>query len=369
MPEGFMLFRRFGVGVLLILAAITILLWSDPKRLGLEKSADNSVQIAVVTYASVPVLEEGVEGLLAGLKDSGFDEGESCQIRIFNAENDRTTAALIAKEIVGDTFDLVTTISTPTLQAVAAANVETKINHVFTLTTDPWGAGIGVSRDNPDDHPPYMTGYGSLQPVEALFRLALVANPNLKRVGVVWNPSEANSESSTLAARVACEKLNIELIEATVDTSSGVVEAVNSLISRDVEAIWSGGDSTVAAARDSMIGATSNAGIPVFTNIPNDVQQGALFCLGADYYQVAYAGGLLAARVLNGESPKDIPVENVVPELLALNYQVQPIYSKNWTFVDDWKTRAEMTIDSDGSLIVTQKVLPEGEGEGEGEVD
>jgi ABC-type uncharacterized transport system substrate-binding protein len=355
MTHVLMLVRRFALGVMLIIAAIAILLWSDPKRIGADKSVDASTQIAVVTYASIPVLEEGVKGFLAGLKDGGFADGQNCQIRIFNAENDRTTAALIAKEIVGDTYDLVGTISTPTLQAVAAANVETKMNHVFSLTTDPWGAGIGVSRDDPYDHPPYMTGYGSLQPVEALFKLALEANPKLQRVGVVWNPSEANSESSTLAARAACKKLNVELIEATVDTSSGVVDAVNSLISRSVEAVWSGGDSTVASARDAMISATSKAKIPLFTNMPNDIQQGALFSLGADYYQVAYEGGLLAARVLEGESPKQIPVENVVPKQLALNFQVLPTYSKNWTFGKDWATQAAMTIDRDGNLVVNEK--------------
>lgn len=355
MAHVLMLVRRFAVGVMLIIAAIAILLWSDPKRIGAKNSGDTATQIAVVTYGSVPVLEEGVEGFLAGLKDGGYADGENCRIRIFNAENERTTAALIAKEIVGDTYDLVGTISTPTLQAVAAANVETKMNHVFCLTTDPWGAGIGISRDDPYDHPPYMTGYGSLQPVEALFKLAIEANPKLKRVGVVWNPSESNSESSTLAARAACKKLNLELIEATVDTSSGVVDAVNSLISRSVEAVWSGGDATVAAARDAMIAATSKAKIPVFTNMPGDIQQGALFCLGADYYQVAFEGGQLAAQVLDGESPEQIPVENMVPQQLALNFQVLPIYSKNWKFGKDWANQAALTIDRDGNFVATEK--------------
>lgn len=343
-------FRRLAVGMVLICVSIGILLWSDPKRIDLPPSSDNTRRIAVVSYATVPILEEGVKGLLAGLAQEGFRDGEGCEIKVFNAEGDLATASLIAKEIVGDNYELVTTISTPTLQAVASANTQTKLPHVFTLTTDPWGAGIGVSRDDPLDHPSYMTGYGSLQPVESLFKMALTVNPGLKTVGVVWNPSESNSESSTLAARAVCKKLKIELLEATVDTSSGVVDAVNSLISRKVEAIWSGGDSTVASAREAMVAAATRASVPIFTNMPQDVEQGALFCLGADYYQVAYAGGLLAARVLNGESTADIPVENMVPDQTAINLKMLPSFSPRWKFKREWEQTANVVVQPDGTV-------------------
>ncbi|MCP4173677.1 MAG: ABC transporter substrate-binding protein [Fuerstiella sp.] len=343
-------FRRLAIGMVLICVSIGILLWSDPKRSGSSRPSNAARKIAVVSFATVPVLEEGVNGLLAGLAQAGFRDGEGYEIKVFNAEGELATASLIAREIVGDDYELVTTISTPTLQAVAVANTHTKLPHVFTLTTDPWGAGIGVSRDDPLDHPSYMTGYGSLQPVESLFNMALMVNPHLKTVGVVWNPAESNSESSTLAARAACKKLKIELIEATVDTSSGVVDAVNSLISREVEAIWSGGDSTVSSAREAMVAAATKASIPIFTNMPQDVEQGALFCVGADYYEVAYAGGLLAARVLNGESTADIPIENMVPEQMAINLKMLPNFFPVWKFKREWEQTANVVIQPDGTV-------------------
>jgi ABC-type uncharacterized transport system substrate-binding protein len=154
------------------------------------------------------------------LAEEGFVDGQNIQITKFNAENDRATAIAIAKDVVSRDFDLILTVSTAMLQAVANANKETARTHVFSITTDPWGAGVGVSRDNPSVHPPYMTGYGSLQPVDALFRLAREAKPDLNKVGVVWNPSEANSEASTIMARRICKELDIELIEVTVDSSA-----------------------------------------------------------------------------------------------------------------------------------------------------
>lgn len=341
------LIRHFGPGVALIFAAAAVLLVSDPRRKH-ERPVDGEKKVALFNYVSVPVLEDGQAGMIAGLKEAGFVDGKNITLKHYNAEGDRATAIMIAKEVVSGQFDAVLTLSTPVLQAVANANVDAHLTHVFTLSTDPWGAGVGISRENPAQHPPYMTGQGTLQPVASLFGLARQANPHLKKVGVVWNPAESNSEASTLMARVVCRELDIELVEVTVDTSSAVLEAVKALIGREVEAIWAGGDTTVAAALSMLIGTARDGGIPVFTNMPSDVKQGVLFSLGADYYEVGRAGGLLAARVLNGENPGAIPIENFVPEVLALNMIARDIFQSKWTFGADWVKRAKLIVDQAG---------------------
>ena len=342
------LLRHLGVGIALIIAAAAVLLWSDPRRQKKDESQDAPLKVALVNYVSVPVLEDGEAGMVAGLAEAGFVDGQRIEISRYNAEGDRSTAILIAKEVVGRDFDLVLTLSTPVLQAVANTNTETKQPHVFTLTTDPWGAGIGISRDDPAQHPPYMTGHGTLQPVEAVFKLARQANPKLKRVGVAWNPAESNSEASTLMARSVCKDMGIELVEVTVESSSAVVEAAKALVTRDVQAIGAGGDSTVATALDAMVAAAKDGGIPVFTNMPSDVKQGALFSTGADYYEVGRSSGQLAGRVLNGASTADIPVENLVPEQLAINLVALDAFKDDWTFGADWSSKAKIVVDKSG---------------------
>jgi ABC-type uncharacterized transport system substrate-binding protein len=350
--------RHVGVGIALIFAAAAVLLWSDPRRNHEEKAQDAPLKVALLNYVSVPVLEDGEAGMLAGLAEAGFVDGQNIELTRYNAEGDRSTAILMAKEVVGRDFDAILTLSTPVLQALANANVDTKRTHVFTLTTDPWGAGIGIDREDPSKHPPYMTGHGTLQPVEALFKLAREANPNLKKVGVAWNPAESNSEASTLMAREVCKQLDIELVEVTVESSSAVLEAAKALAAQEVEAIWAGGDSTVAAALDTLIGTASDAGIPLFTNMPSDVKQGALFSLGADYYEVGRESGLLAGRVLNGEATADIPVENFVPEQLAINSAVLPKFASHWKFGSDWSKRAKIVVDESGIHEEQREVKP-----------
>jgi putative ABC transport system substrate-binding protein len=244
---------------------------------------------------------------------------------------------------------LILTISTPVLQSLAAANVDTRRTHVFTVSTDPWGAGVGVSRANHADHPPYMTGEGSIPPIARLFEMAREAYPGLKKVGVVWNPSESNSEAAVKLARAICQKLQIELIEMSVDSSSGVQDATQALVARQVEAIWTGGDATVAAAHDTLISTAGEGGVPVFSSLVSNAKGGALFSLGPDYYQVGHAGGLLAGRVLKGADPAKIPVENFAPEVLALNMVVQEKYQSKWKFGADWAKRATWIVDRSGS--------------------
>lgn len=343
------LIRHFGLGTVLIVAASAVLLFSDARRNPGQRSADGPKRVAVVNYVSVPTLEEGEAGVNEGLAEAGFVEGKNVTIKRYNAEGDRSTAIMIANEVVGGDFDVVISISTPMLQSVANANLDTRRTHVFTLSSDPWGAGVGIDRANPARHPPYMTGQGSLPPVAKLFELAREANPQLKRVGTVWNPSESNSEAATMLAREICKKLNIELVEVTIDSSSGVLDAAKALVSRHVEAFWGGGDATVAAAHDTLIGTARDAGIPVFSNMLSYVQDGALFSLGADYHEVGRSGGVLAARVLNGADPATIPIDNYAPDVMALNLVALEKFRSKWKFGPGWTERTTLIIDGTGA--------------------
>ncbi len=219
--------KRLTLGMSLIVLAAAVLLVSD---LGRRKPRGAHVpHVAILQHASQPIIDDGVRGMLDALAEHGFVDGKSLAVRRYNAEGDAGTANAIAKEITGGGNDLVITATTLSLQAVANANRQGKTRHVFALVSDPAGAGVGISRDKPLDHPPWMAGYGTLQPVAETFRVAHRMFPGLTTVGVVWNPAESNSEANVRLGRSVCRDLGIELIEANVDNSSGVKEAASSL--------------------------------------------------------------------------------------------------------------------------------------------
>ena len=273
--------------------------------------------------------------MLAGLAENGFTEGETIAIQRYNAEHDMPTLNAIAKEITTGQFALVLTASTPALQAVANANQTGKTVHIFGIVADPFSAGVGIRRDNPLDHPPNLTGFGTFVPIEEALRLAKKLFPGLVSVGKAWNPSEANSEACTLRARAIAQELGVELVEATVENSAGVLESTRSLIARNVQALWVGCDSTVQIGVDSVLKLANEARIPVFSTSPGDAQSGALFGLGADYYEVGKRSGMLAARVLQGTDPATIPVESAMSQRLVMNAQALQGLREPWRLPDE----------------------------------
>src|SRR5262249_23023568 len=110
------LIKRLGLGILLLVLASAILLATDQNRR--SGSAANVRRVAFMQHASVVVLDEGAAGVIDGLSEHGYREGENLQLTRFNPQGDFGTSSTIAREIVHGSFDLVITISTPSAQAV-----------------------------------------------------------------------------------------------------------------------------------------------------------------------------------------------------------------------------------------------------------
>src|SRR5262249_48055473 len=95
---------------------------------------------------------------------------------------------------------------------------------------------------------------------------------------------------------------------------------------------------------------TRSAHVPVFTSIPGCAQRGALFDLGADYYRVGEALGVLAGRVLDGESPADMPVLYEVPPELWINRLALAMTSGGWSFPAEIDAKADVVVDKEGPV-------------------
>jgi ABC-type uncharacterized transport system substrate-binding protein len=341
-----MVARRLSLGILLIALASAVLLLSEARPRGAQ--SQHMPRVAVLQQTSQPTLDEGVDGMLQGLAEGGFVDGRTILLRRYNAEGDAGTSSTIAKEITSGQYDLVLTASTLSMQAVANANKQGKTRHVFALVTDPFAALPMLRRDDPLAHPPYMAGYATMQPVDEAFALARKLFPRLSTVGVVWNPAESNSEVATSMARAACKTKRLELLEATVDNSSGVKESASSLVARGVQALFVGGDTTVLTALETVVEVARQARIPVFTVIPGSAKKGTLFDVGADYHEVGHVAGTLAARILHGTDPATVPIENVVPKTMVVNITTASGLKDPWRIPDDVLAAAQTVIDAEG---------------------
>jgi len=343
--------KKLALGLCLIAGAAAVLLYSDLDSRRVEVHSQGRVlRVAMVQQISIPALDDGLTGAMAALKDRGYVDGGRMVLSRYNAQGDISTGNAIAKEVTSSNFDLIVSVSTVSLQTIANANrfATPPRHHVFGLVSDPYAVGVGVSRENHSIHPVYMTGVGSLPPVQEIFELARRMLPSLKRVGLVWDPSEANSVVSTALARKVCSTMGIELVEANAENSTAIGDATASLISRGVQAIWISPDLVASHGTQLIVSKAKGAHIPVFSSIPASGVSGALFELGADYLAIGRVAGDLAADVLDGRDPRAIPVENVVPVSLKINKKALKGLRENWKLSDDMTEKAAVVVDESG---------------------
>jgi ABC-type uncharacterized transport system substrate-binding protein len=317
--------NRLVLGLGLIALFSTILLLSDlghrktasayhPDSGSQAGAATRTMKAAIVYYAPGIATEECVQGLIDGLKESGFEEGTNLEVRQADAQADMMNIPAILQNYDNSDVDLIMTISTPCL-AGACNNVKHK-KVVFTCVSDPIAAGAGKSRTQ---HLPFVTGVGSFPPVGHMLDLMQKLVPGLRAVATMYNPAEANSVREQAVAREIYRSRGIRLEQIAISGSSEILQAVQILAGRDIQAVWAPGDNTVIQGYEGAVKGSQDARLPLFTNACVTLARGGLACLGVGMKYSSLAAGKLAARVLRGENPTNVPLEEVAVEEIGIS--------------------------------------------------
>ncbi|WP_235818957.1 ABC transporter substrate-binding protein [Vreelandella massiliensis] len=273
----------------------------------------DTINLGITQIVEHPALDASRQGALDELAERGYVEGENLDVDFQNAQGDTAIAAQIARKFAGERPDLVLAISTPSAQAAASAMQDTPI--VFTAVTDPLIAKLVSNMEAPGGH---ITGVVDAPPLEAQLQLIRDMFPEAERLGVIYNPGEANSVSQIEKLQAMTPGLGFDLVEVTASRTSEVMGAARSLAGR-ADAIYVPVDNTVVSALESVLKVSYDADIPVFTGDNSSVERGALAALGFSYYDMGRQTGEMIARILEGENAGDIPVGTVEKLELIVN--------------------------------------------------
>jgi ABC-type uncharacterized transport system substrate-binding protein len=320
--------KRFALGVFLILLASSVLLVSDTSRrkTGSSRGGETAApavlpgtvepgriyKIGIVYFAPESSVEDCMRGLLDGLRERGFVEGKNLEVHRAHAQAEIANIPQLNYD--GQGLDLIVPMSTPCLTAALGTAKKTPI--VFTYVYDPIAAGVGASFT---DHLPNVTGVGSFPPVADTVELMRKLLPDVKRIGTLYNSSEANSRKVVEVARNACAERGMRLEEVTVANVSELFQAAQALTARNVEAVWLGGDNTVIQGFEAVAKVVGEARIPMVTNDMEPVANHSLATVGIGFYESGHAAAKFAARVMLGEKPKDLPIENVAKREVTIS--------------------------------------------------
>ena len=265
---------------------------------------------AIVEHPALDAVRDGVRDALAA---EGFNDGAEISFVYQSAGGDVATAAQIANQFVGDGFNVIVPISTPSAQAALTATADIPI--VFAAVTSPVDAGLvaGLGADGNN-----ITGVSDLSPVADHLALMLEVVPGATRIGVLYNAAEVNSVVLVDLLKQAAAEMNATIIEATADNSANVQAAAASLVG-DVDVMYVPTDNTIVSALDAVIGIAEEAGLPLFAGDNESVQRGAIATIGFDYYLHGLQAGAVVAQILRGEDPGTIPVQFATGGDLTVN--------------------------------------------------
>ncbi|QIL44037.1 ABC transporter substrate-binding protein [Acidovorax sp. HDW3] len=269
--------------------------------------------VAVTAIVEHPALDSVRDGVQAALKEAGYEAGKNLKWQYQSAQGNTGTAAQIARKFVGDKPDAIVAIATPSAQAVVAATKSVPV--VYSAVTDPVAAKLVANWEPSHTN---VTGVSDLLALDKQMDLLKQVVPNAKRIGMVYNPGEANSVVVVKELEKLLPKLGMTLVEAAAPRSVDVSSAARSLIGK-VDVIYTNTDNNVVSAYESLVKVGQDAKIPLIASDTDSVKRGAIAALGINYRDLGEQTGRIVVRILKGEKPGDIKSETSTKLELFVN--------------------------------------------------
>jgi putative ABC transport system substrate-binding protein len=272
--------------------------------------------IGVLSSASSSDYTTGLASFRAGLRESGFVDGQNVKIEYVFADEQYSRLPELAATLAKRPVSVIAAVATPAALALKAAT--TTIPIVFGMSGDPVRTGLVESLNKPGGN---VTGGAHLNIEIAPKRLELLHEllPAERRIGLLLNPT--NPVSPTVSAEMkrasAALEIELEVIEARIDEE--IDRAFAGMPGMRFGAMVIGSD-PMFTSRAAKIGQlTLMAKMPAIYQYREFVSGGGLMSYGGDNTDSYYHAGLYAGRILKGEKPSDLPVQLSTKVELFLN--------------------------------------------------
>lgn len=303
-----------------LLLAVTFGACSNQANQGADST--KKLKIGVIQYASHPSLDNCYEGLKKGLMESAL--GDRIEIDFQNGNNESATCDAIAKKMASEKYDMIIGIATPAVMSAYAAANGTGIPVVFCSVSDPVAAGLVDSLEAPGSN---CTGTSDMLDFAKQLEVIQGFQPDVKKIGVLYTTSEANSVSQLKELTETAQAKGIEVVGQGVQTAADIPQAAAALASK-VECINNLTDNNVVNNLPVVLQAANQAGIPVYGSEIEQVKNGCLASYSIDYVKLGQKTGEMAVEILNGKKTADYPVEKFTQGTPVMNTDVAAAFNK-----------------------------------------
>jgi putative tryptophan/tyrosine transport system substrate-binding protein len=259
---------------------------------------------------------EFVANVHRGLSDTGYVEGRNLAVVYRSAEDRLDRLRALADDLVRHQVAVIVAGTTPA--AVAAKAATKSIPIVFGIASDPVEVGLVASLNRPGGN---LTGSTTLNAAVAPKRLELLHEmvPAATSIGYLVNPTNRiDTESETRELQATARILGVRLLIINASDLSEVEAAVATVVSQGVGGLVIGAG-TIFFNYDPFVALAAHYRVPAIYSSRSAVAGGGLMSYGTDYADSQRLLGAYTGRILKGEKPTDLPVQQVTKMQLTIN--------------------------------------------------
>ena len=290
---------------LLVLMVVVI---SGLSLVSCRKDPDSSSKktVGILVTATHSALDDAKNGFIEALKANGYADAEFI---VKNPEGDTATMNSMATDLVRKS-DIVLGIGTPAAVALQSARdtEQIDITVLFTAVTDPISAGLMENANVPTN----ITGTNDMNPVADQVDLIIELVPGIKKLGVLYNVSEKNSQVQAEMVQAQAAKKGVAVVVKTISEASEIAAVTNALINNDgCEAIYLPTDNLIASNMPAVAAVTDELKVPTVCGESGMVAAGGTITYSINYKSLGYLTGEMAAKILSGTPCSQVPSTSV----------------------------------------------------------
>lgn len=274
---------------------------SSEKSTASEESSGASYTIGICNYVDDASLNQIVENINARLAEIESEQGITINVKYDNCNADANVMNQIIANFAADNVDLMVGVATPVAMAMQSATEDSKTPVVFAAVSDPVGAGLVASLEEPGSN---VTGSSDNLDTNSVMNLIFAQNPDAKKIGLLYDVGQDSSTTAIEHAKAYLDDKGVEYVERTATTAEEVALAAQALVSDGVDAVFTPTDNTIMKAELAIYETFADAGIPHYTGADSFALNGAFLGYGVDYANLGReTADMIASILTEGKDP------------------------------------------------------------------
>jgi putative ABC transport system substrate-binding protein len=252
-----------------------------------------------------------------GLKQTGFVEGQNVAVEYRWAQGQYERLPELAADLVRRMVDVIAaTGGEPSPQAAKAATQTIPI--VFTANGDPVREGLVASVNRPGGN---VTGFTIFGPAAVTKRVELMHElvPQASVIGYLMNPNHPSGEIEMQAAETAARSLGKKMPVFKASNEPDLDAAFATMVQQQVGALVVSSDPFFWSRRGKVISLAERYALPAIYYLPEFAWAGGLMAYGNSLPDIYRLVGVYVGRILKGEKPADLPVEQPTKFDMVIN--------------------------------------------------